>query len=195
MTPLTGQKLGTLAHRGHYLLQGPPGSALQANIIDLWRKHFIIEEEMAELDTTIMTLGDVLKTSGHVDKFTDWMVKDSKTNEVFRADHLLEGVLEARLKGDKEARGAAQVEEKEEDPSQKKKKKKVKSVAIKLEDSVVAEYEQVLAKIDNYNGAELGQLIREHKIVSPETGNEVTEPVEFNLMFDTSIGPTGQVKG
>lgn len=150
---------------------------------------------MAELDTTIMTLGDVLKTSGHVDKFTDWMVKDSKTNEVFRADHLVEGVLEARLKGDKEARGAAQVEEKEEDPSQKKKKKKVKSVAIKLEDSVVAEYEQVLAKIDNYNGAELGQLIREHKIVSPETGNEVTEPVEFNLMFDTSIGPTGQVKG
>lgn len=174
-------------------LQGPPGSALQANIIDLWRKHFIIEEEMSELDTTIMTLGDVLKTSGHVDKFTDWMVKDSKTNEVFRADHLVEGVLEARLKGDKEARGA-KVEEKEDDPT-KKKKKKVKSVAMQLEDSVVAEYENVLARIDNFGGKELGELIREHKIVAPETGNEVTEPVEFNLMFDTSIGPTGQVKG
>jgi glycyl-tRNA synthetase len=47
---------------------GPTGSALQANILDVWRKHFIIEEDMLELDTTIMTLSDVLKTSGHVDK-------------------------------------------------------------------------------------------------------------------------------
>ncbi|KPV76006.1 uncharacterized protein RHOBADRAFT_26231 [Rhodotorula graminis WP1] len=173
---------------------GPPGSSLQANILDTWRKHFIIEEEMLELDTTIMTLSDVLKTSGHVDKFTDWMVKDSKTNEVYRADHLVEGVLEARLKGDKEARGVAEVQE-VEDPTQKKKKKKVKSVAVKLDDKVVAEYESTLAKIDNYTGAELGQLIRDFKIVAPETGNEVTEPVEFNLMFDSSIGPTGQIKG
>ena len=50
---------------------GPPGSSLQANILDAWRKHFIIEEDMLELDTTIMTLSDVLKTSGHVDK---WVV-------------------------------------------------------------------------------------------------------------------------
>jgi glycyl-tRNA synthetase len=174
--------------------QGPPGSSLQANIIDTWRKHFIIEEEMLELDTTIMTLSDVLKTSGHVDKFTDWMVRDAKTNEVYRADHLIEGVLEARLKGDKEARGVKEVQE-EEDATAKKKKKKVKSVAVKLDDAVVQEYEEILAKIDNYTGAELGQLIREHKIVAPETGNEVTEPVEFNLMFDSNIGPTGQIKG
>lgn len=175
--------------------QGPPGSALQANIIDLWRKHFIIEEEMLELDTTIMTLSDVLKTSGHVDRFTDWMVKDAKTSEVFRADHLVEGVLEARLKGNQEARGVAAADKVEEDPKKAKQKKKVKSVAVKLEDSVAAEYESILAKIDNYTGKELGELIREHKIVAPETGNEVTEPVEFNLMFDSSIGPTGQIKG
>ncbi|GAA5865978.1 hypothetical protein JCM8547_002902 [Rhodosporidiobolus lusitaniae] len=173
---------------------GPPGSALQANIIDLWRKHFIIEEEMLELDTTIMTLSDVLKTSGHVDKFTDWMVKDVKTNEVYRADHLVEGVLEARIKGDKEARGVKEVQE-EEDATAKKKKKKVKSVAVKLEDGVAEEYESVLAKIDNYTGKELGELIRQYKIVAPETGNEVSEPVEFNLMFDSNIGPTGQIKG
>ncbi|GJN88435.1 hypothetical protein Rhopal_001401-T1 [Rhodotorula paludigena] len=173
---------------------GPPGSSLQANILDTWRKHFIIEEEMLELDTTIMTLSDVLKTSGHVDKFTDWMVRDVKTNEVYRADHLIEGVLEARLKGDKEARGVQAVQE-EEDATAKKKKKKVKSVAVQLDDAVVAEYEAVLAKIDNYTGAQLGELIREHKILAPDTGNEVTEPVEFNLMFDSSIGPTGQIKG
>jgi glycyl-tRNA synthetase len=47
---------------------GPTGSSLQANILDAWRKHYIIEEDMLELDTTIMTLSEVLKTSGHVDK-------------------------------------------------------------------------------------------------------------------------------
>jgi hypothetical protein len=35
----------------------------------------------------------------------DWMCKDPKTGEIFRADHLVEEVLEARLKGDKQARG------------------------------------------------------------------------------------------
>ncbi len=50
-------------------------------------------------------------------------------------------------------------------------------------------------KIDNYAGPELGQLMRKHKIVNPETGNEMTEPVEFNLMFESNIGPTGQIKG
>lgn len=142
-----------------------------------------------------MTLADVLKTSGHVEKFTDWMVRDVKTAEVFRADHLVEAVLEARLKGDKEARGIKVAVVEEDDKDAKKKKKKVKSVAIKLEDSQVEEYESILAKIDNFTGAELGELIRRVKIVSPDTGNEVTEPVEFNLMFDASIGPTGQIKG
>ncbi|TIA93650.1 hypothetical protein E3P99_00090 [Wallemia hederae] len=172
---------------------GPPGSALQANILDAWRKHFIIEEEMLEVDTTAVTLGEVLKTSGHVDKFTDWMTRDTKTGDIFRADHLVEAVLEARLKGDKEARGVQQTEQPKEDD--KKKKKKVKSTAVKLDDAVVQQYETILAQIDNFDGEGLADLIVKHSIKSPETQNELTKPVEFNLMFESSIGPTGQVKG
>ena len=127
---------------------GPPGSGLLANIVDAWRKHFIIEEDMLELDTTCMTLGEVLKTSGHVDKFADWMVKDVQTGEIFRADHIVEGVLEARLKGDKEARGVKEeVKVEEADDKKKKKKKAVKSEAVKLEDSAVSEYESTLAQV------------------------------------------------
>ncbi len=124
---------------------GPPGCSLQANIIDLWRKHFVLEEDMLELDCTALTPYDVLKTSGHVDKFSDWMCKDPKNGEIIRADHFVEEVLEQRLKGDKEARGV-KIEEKEEDP--KKKKRKVKETkAVKLDDAVVKEYEEVLAKV------------------------------------------------
>ena len=169
---------------------GPPGCALQANIIDMWRKHFVLEEDMLEVDCTMMTPHEVLKTSGHVDKFADWMCKDPKSGEIFRADHLVEEVLEARLKGDKEARGQ-KVEVDEEKEAKKKNRKKKDNTAVKLEDKVVQEYEEILAKIDNYGGEELGALIKEHGIKNPNTGGDVEPPLAFNLMFQTSIGPAG----
>lgn len=183
---------------------GPMGAALQANIISEWRRHFILEEEMLELDTTIMTPYEVLKTSGHVDKFADWMCKDIKTGEIFRADHLLEGVLEARIQGDAEARaarpGSVGAPAKAEMPAEKadnktSKKKQVKSQAIKLDDAVKAEYEHVLAQIDNFGGQELGELMRKFHVRAPETDNEISEPIQFNLMFETQIGPAGGSKG
>ncbi|KAF5364983.1 hypothetical protein D9758_008137 [Tetrapyrgos nigripes] len=173
---------------------GPSGSSLQANIINEWRKHFIIEEAMLELDTTIMTPAPVFETSGHVARFADWMVKDSKTGDVLRADHLVKNVLEARLAGDKEARGQAAAP-KEDEKDKKKKKKAAKAVAVQLADDVVKSYEFTLAQLDNYSGAELGELCRKFDIRNPDTDNEVTEPQQFNLMFASSIGPTGQHPG
>ncbi|KAI9223224.1 glycyl-tRNA synthetase [Blastocladiella britannica] len=176
---------------------GPPGTALLANFTEQWRKHFVLEEDMLEVDSTILTPYEVLKTSGHVDRFCDWMCKDTVTGDIYRADHLVENVLSARLEADQRARGAAAAAPKPEDAKKapaKKTKAKVELVAAKLDDAVRVEYEETLAKIDNYSGAELGELIRMHEIRTPE-GNVVTEPVEFNLMFDTNVGPTGEVKG
>ena len=34
---------------------------------------------------------NVFRASGHVDRFADFMVKDLKNGECFRADHLIEG--------------------------------------------------------------------------------------------------------
>lgn len=175
---------------------GPPGCAFQANVIDVWRKHFVLEESMLEVDCTMLTPYEVLKTSGHVDKFSDWMCKDTKTGEIFRADHLVEEVLEARLKGDKEARGIVTEVEDEEDTDKKKRKKKVKEIkAVKLADDVVKEYESVLAKIDGYSGKELGELMFKYDIGNPVNGDKLEPPKAFNLMFGTAIGPSGQLKG
>lgn len=143
---------------------------------------------MLEVDCTQITPAAVFKTSGHVDKFADWMCKDPKSGEIFRADHLVEQVLEARLKGDKEARG--QTVDIDEAKDAKKKKKKVKDVqAVQLDDAVVKEYEETLARIDNYGGEELGQLIKKFDIKSPETGVDLEPPRAFNLMFQVTIGP------
>jgi glycyl-tRNA synthetase len=78
------------------------------------------------------------------------MVKDTKTGEIFRTDHLVEAVIEARLKGDREARGQAAAPEAAEDDKKKKKKKVVKSTAVKLEDATVQEYESLLAQVGVY---------------------------------------------
>lgn len=167
---------------------GPPGCSLQANVVDLWRKHFVLEEDMLEVDCTMLTPEAVLKTSGHVDKFADWMCKDPKSGEIFRADHLVEQVLEARLKADKEARGVKVEIDAEKDAKKKIKKKETK--VEKLDDATVTEYEETLARIDNYGGSELGDLIKKFDIKGPTSGVELEPPKAFNLMFQTQIGPS-----
>lgn len=152
---------------------------------------------MLELEPTILTPHEVLKTSGHIDKFADWCCKDPKTGEIFRCDHLVSETLEARLKGDLEARGALDINadtDAEENPK-KKRKIKAKAAAVKLDDAMRQEYEEILAQIDNYDGPALAKIMKQHNIKNPTTGGDLNNPIEFNLMFQTAIGPTGQFIG
>ena len=41
----------------------------------------------------------------------------------------------------------------------------------------------------------MASTIQKYNMKSPLTGNDLTEPMEFNLMFSTSIGPGGNLKG
>ena len=103
---------------------------------------------MLEIDSTILTPAPVFETSGHVARFADWMVKDIKTGEVLRADHLVKNVLQDRLTGDKEARGlAAQPQENDQDKKKKRKDKTAKAPPVQLTDEVMAEYERILAQV------------------------------------------------
>lgn len=45
------------------------------------------------------------------------------------------------------------------------------------------------------NAASLNQLIIQYNIKSPNTNNDLSEPIPFNLMFSTTIGPMVQAKG
>ena len=70
---------------------------IKNNLIQKWKKHFIVEEDLLEISTTTLTPAIVLKHSGHEARFIDWMVKDDKTHETFRVDHLLEDHLEKEI--------------------------------------------------------------------------------------------------
>lgn len=73
---------------------GPVGCAIKVNLIQLWRQLFVLEEQMLEIDCPALTIRNVFKASGHIDRFTDYLVKDVVTDECFRIDHLIKAHLE-----------------------------------------------------------------------------------------------------
>mmetsp|Transcript_110556 Transcript_110556/g.263564 ORF Transcript_110556/g.263564 Transcript_110556/m.263564 type:complete len:628 (+) Transcript_110556:112-1995(+) len=145
---------------------GPPGCALKTNIIRKWRKHFLIEDRMMEIEDTNIMPNAVLKASGHVDRFSDFLVRDAQDErKFFRADKLLEDVMEEKLK----EKG--------------------------LSDDKVKEYTIVRNQADAYSQEEITEIFRKYDIRSPESGNKLTDPEPFNLMFPTPIGPAGLIQG
>ena len=119
---------------------GPYGIELKNNIKNVWWKRFVHDrEDVVGFDGAIITNPKVWKASGHIYCFEEVLVEDSKTQERFRADHLVEEALNIKADG--------------------------------------------LSKED------LWKLIQENNILSPN-GNPLKEPIQFNLMLSTQIGPT-----
>ncbi|CAI5494580.1 unnamed protein product [Closterium sp. Naga37s-1] len=145
---------------------GPPGCAVKSNVLAFWRQHFVLEENMLEVDCPCVTPDAVLRASGHVDKFTDLMVKDVKTQACYRADHLLKDHLGELL--EKEVTMAPERRE---------------------------EIKHVLAVLDEYGAEELDGKLKEFGVKAPDTKNDLSAPYPFNLMFSTAIGPTGLLHG
>ena len=49
--------------------------------------------------------------------------------------------------------------------------------------------------MDNYSREELGELFVKYNVKAPLSGNDLSPPLDFNLMFGTSIGPGGNIPG
>jgi len=144
---------------------GPMGCAMKANLLGAWRKHFVLEEQMLEVDCTVLTPETVLAASGHVERFADLMVKDLKNGECFRLDHLIKAALE-KVCADK-----------------------------KCSAETKAECEDIVVRLDGMGKEEQAAVLAKFNIKSPLTNNDLSEPIEFNLMFQTHIGPSGNTRG
>lgn len=187
---------------------GPWGCQVETNVLNLWRQHFVMEEDMWEIRCPCVTPEVVLKASGHVDKFTDLMVKDEKLGSCFRADHLLKDFLtkaledDTKLVADRQAAAAAPPAAAVVDEKLAPKEKKKAAAADKKKppkEPLTPEQKKAiltdLAGLDEFSGPELGAKIKAYGIKSPESGNDLSDPYPFNLMFATQIGPTGTLQG
>ena len=83
---------GGLANSWDY---APLGALLKENIKNLWIKNFVQKRrDMVLLDSAILMNPQVWVASGHVGGFSDPLIDDKKTKERFRADKLLEDLIE-----------------------------------------------------------------------------------------------------
>ena len=72
---------------------GHLGAAMKRNWEDVWLETFLgLDDNYHLIDGTIALPEAALKASGHVDHFTDLLVRCTKCKETHRADHLLENL-------------------------------------------------------------------------------------------------------
>ena len=144
---------------------GPPGCALKANMESIWRQHFIIFDNMFEISCTCLTPETVLKVSGHVDRFTDLMVRNEKNaEEFFRADKLIVEEIRARIA-----------------------EPKLNTTKIPIEQLSKWELD-----VDTYSPEEMDDVLAK---LGTKAKHNLCFPFPFNLMFKTSIGPAGNSVG
>ncbi|KAI3818954.1 hypothetical protein L1987_12776 [Smallanthus sonchifolius] len=89
-----------------------------------------------------------------------------QTGNCYRADHLLKDNCKDKLEND-----------------------------LDISADKAAELKHVLAVLDDLSAEQLGAKIKEYGIVAPDTKNPLSDPYLFNLMFQTSIGPSGLSSG
>lgn len=105
MSEVTLEKIVSLAKRRGFIFPsseiygglagvydyGPLGTMLKNNITRLWWKRFVeVRSDMYPVDADILMSRRVWEASGHASGFSDPLVIDTKTNQRYRADHLLE---------------------------------------------------------------------------------------------------------
>ncbi|HRO65699.1 MAG TPA: glycine--tRNA ligase, partial [Candidatus Dojkabacteria bacterium] len=76
---------------------GPYGTMLKENIRQLWIKKFINgNDNIYQIDSSVIINPAVWEASGHVSNFADVMVEDVENKKRYRADHIIEEHFEKK---------------------------------------------------------------------------------------------------
>jgi glycyl-tRNA synthetase len=98
---LKQQRLENLLKENHFIIPsyqhyggvngyhdyGILGCQVKNKLINIWRQSFLTNNDINEIESPLMVPYSVLKASGHVDRFTDFVVYD-ENGVCYRADHL-----------------------------------------------------------------------------------------------------------
>ncbi|MFQ6604779.1 MAG: glycine--tRNA ligase [Fidelibacterota bacterium] len=150
---------------------GPLGVELKRNIKNHWWHYMVTaRENIVGMDAAILMHPRVWDASGHISNFSDPLVDNKDSKKRYRLDHLLSGQKEKVL--------AALAELLNLD---------IASGELAAETSILA-----LTAALNGRGDDAGQLLKTAGVRDPHSGavGEWTNPRQFNLMFQTYLGPT-----
>ncbi len=68
---------------------GPTGTKMKNNFIELWRRELLRRDDMIEIDGSQIMSRSVFVASGHLDNFTDPILKCKNCGATFRADRYI----------------------------------------------------------------------------------------------------------
>ncbi len=146
---------------------GPLGVAMLRNLKEAWWREMTNRNDIEGLDASILMHPKVWEASGHIQNFSDPMVDCKSCKARFRLDHLFGDMNE----------------------------KKLQTIAKHLtvdhrEHTKESLSEYILAQIEA-NEALFTQLVELELVNCPNCGTKqsLTSPRNFNLMFETYIGP------
>jgi len=147
---------------------GPLGAELKRNIKERWWREFVQKrDDVVGLDSSIIASPRVWEASGHVAGFSDPMVDDKGTKKRYRADQ----VFAFKVAGEDRYVTVLESEDTKRD-AKKKAKAEVESEGVCLVDAPADVYAKLPPPED------------------PSRPGDLTEPRDFNLMFQTNVGAT-----
>jgi glycyl-tRNA synthetase len=146
---------------------GPLGVEMLRNLKEAWWRSMTYRNEIEGLDASILMHPRVWEASGHVQNFSDPMVDCKSCKARFRVDHLITEMNEKKLQA---IAKHLTVDHRQHTKDE-------------LVDYILAMFEQ--------NNVLFEQLVEEELIICPNCGTKksMTPPRNFNLMFESYIGP------
>ena len=164
---------------------GPLGIELKNNIKSKWWKTFSQQrDDIVGLDSSIIASPKIWESSGHVKGFKDPMVDCKETKLRFRADQLFYSKIV--VTATQETVGYVCVQEDNEENMEKAAKNQMKKM-------------RKAAKLDPINSRDVSPFtFQDITLATPEEYEQIpspaslkptlTEPRDFNLMFQTNVG-------
>lgn len=174
---------------------GPLGTELKRNLKEYWwRKNVQEREDILGLDGSILNHQDVLKASGHVGGFSDPMCDCLLSNARLRADNIepQTGTVYWYTGASHEESGWSVEKEYGVLTTGNEDENKARKTA-KLFYSKFLSDKQISPKKLELSG-EKPEEVKETTRFNPENGSLLTEPREFNLMFQTNMGASSDDK-
>jgi glycyl-tRNA synthetase len=167
---------------------GPYGVLLKNNIKSYWWRSMVqLHGNIVGIDASIFMHPKTWKASGHVDAFNDPLVDNKDSKKRYRADVLIESVVDKlQDKINKEVEKAAK---RFGETFDEKMYRETNPRCAEYAQKAVAIEKQLADFMKEGDMAGLKNMIDELEIADPETGSRNwTEVRQFNLMFNTQLG-------
>lgn len=156
---------------------GPLGVEMLRNLKEAWWRAMTSRGDIEGLDASILMHPRVWEASGHVQNFSDPMVDCRECKSRYRVDHLFTEMSEKRLRAISKA---SQLERALD-----------RTLIMESRDLSKEELAEALTRMVEQSQTLFDSLVDAELIPCPNCGRvkTLTPPRNFNLMFETYIGP------